>query len=244
MRTGGPYLGWPPGVDAPGGLRQVPAGRGRSQHAGTVVRRPCHLRPTQAGCGAPRTELYSRAMTRDELLLAALAEGDASTVALAGATGLSERTCRYGLAHLVKTGHVWSPERGRWRLTDAGRAIAGTLDEPASAADEAGPGATNIPTTERGGPSVVDDTPSLRIEPAPGSQAAGQPPTGDETAQPGEGGRSVPDWLGWGLGMLAVGVVALVYGAARLPPAAQPEASPPPAMPTGWPYNGWERWGQ
>lgn len=137
------------------------------------------------------------AMTRDELLLAALATGDTSTAALARATGLSERTCRYGLTHLVKTGRVWSPERGRWRLTDAGRMIASTLDEPAPAADTT---TTNMPTTEGRVPSVVDETPFLRIEPAISPEAAGQPPTGNETAPSVGGGWSVPGWLGWGSG--------------------------------------------
>ncbi len=186
-------------------------------------------------------------MTRDELLLAALARGDASTVALAGASGLSERTCRYGLAHLRKRGYVWSPERGRWRLTDDGRAIAGSLSDPTSAGDEAGTPTAALPTTERGVPNGVDDTPLLRSEPAPGSQTAGQPSTGGETAQHTEGGWNVPDWLAWGLGLLAVGVIALVYGAARLAPPAQPPTAPPqppapPPMPAGWPYNGWEHW--
>ncbi len=73
------------------------------------------------------------AMTRDELLLIALLRCDASTVVLAGAVGRSERAARYGLTHLVKLGYVWSPERGRWRLTDAGRAIAATVHRPPAA---------------------------------------------------------------------------------------------------------------
>ena len=73
------------------------------------------------------------AMTRDELLLTALLRGDASTVALAQAAGRSERAARYGLTHLVMTGLVWSPERGRWRLTEAGRVIAATISQPPAA---------------------------------------------------------------------------------------------------------------
>lgn len=66
-------------------------------------------------------------MTRDELLLSALARGESSTVALANETGLGERTCRYGLRHLIGAEHVWSPERGHYRLTARGRTIAAEL---------------------------------------------------------------------------------------------------------------------
>jgi DNA-binding IclR family transcriptional regulator len=78
-------------------------------------------------------------MTRDELLLLTLAEGEASTVELAAATGIGERTCRYGLQHLVETGYVWSPERGRYRLTARGREIAADIPalQPTAAQGEA-----------------------------------------------------------------------------------------------------------
>ena len=66
-------------------------------------------------------------MTRNELLLAALAEGERSTAALCQRTGLGERTCRNGLRHLISEGYAWSPERGRYRLTSRGRAIAAEL---------------------------------------------------------------------------------------------------------------------
>jgi DNA-binding IclR family transcriptional regulator len=66
-------------------------------------------------------------MTRDELLLARLAEGETWTAALSRRTGLGERTCRYGLRHLIDEGYAWSPERGRYRLTGRGRAIAAEL---------------------------------------------------------------------------------------------------------------------
>ncbi len=63
-------------------------------------------------------------MTRNELVIAALAGGEASTAAIAQATGLSERACRYGLRSLIGEGYAWSPERGRYRLTARGRTIA------------------------------------------------------------------------------------------------------------------------
>lgn len=66
-------------------------------------------------------------MTRDELVLIALGEGEASTAELVELTGLPERTCRRGLHRLVRENYVWSPERGRWRLTRRGREIAGEL---------------------------------------------------------------------------------------------------------------------
>ena len=66
-------------------------------------------------------------MTRDELFLTALAEGEASTVTLSRRTGLGERTCRYGLRHLIAEGCAWSPERGTYRLTGRGRTIAAEL---------------------------------------------------------------------------------------------------------------------
>jgi hypothetical protein len=72
-------------------------------------------------------------MTRDELLLSALARGESSTVALANATGLRERTCRYGLTRLIGADYVWSPKRGLFRLTARGRMIAAELVTPETA---------------------------------------------------------------------------------------------------------------
>jgi hypothetical protein len=63
-------------------------------------------------------------MTRDESILHALLAGDRSTLDLVVATGLTERVCRYGLHHLIGVDYVWSPARGRYRLTGRGRAIA------------------------------------------------------------------------------------------------------------------------
>jgi DNA-binding IclR family transcriptional regulator len=68
--------------------------------------------------------MWEMTMTRDELLLSALTEGETSTAALSRCTGLGERTCRSGLRHLIGEGYVWSPERGTYRLTGQGRAIA------------------------------------------------------------------------------------------------------------------------
>ncbi len=70
-------------------------------------------------------------MTRDEAILTALLGGDRSTLDLAAATGLTERVCRYGLRHLISVDYVWSPERGRYRLTRRGRVIAGEISPDA-----------------------------------------------------------------------------------------------------------------
>lgn len=69
-------------------------------------------------------------MTRNELLLMALArtrDGIASTAVLADLASLPERTARRGLLALTRQSLVWSPNRGRWRMTPAGREIAASL---------------------------------------------------------------------------------------------------------------------
>ena len=62
-------------------------------------------------------------MTRDEILLTGLAEGEGSTAELMVSTGLPERTVRRGLHRLIGSGHVFSPERGSYRLMPAGSAV-------------------------------------------------------------------------------------------------------------------------
>jgi hypothetical protein len=66
-------------------------------------------------------------MTRDESILTGLLGGDRSTVDLATATGLTARVCRYGLRRLIGQDYVWSPARGRYRLTHRGRVIAAEI---------------------------------------------------------------------------------------------------------------------
>ena len=162
------------------------------------------------------------AMTRDELLLTTLFRGDASTAVLAGAAVRSERAVRYGLAHLVKLGYVWSPERGRWRLTDAGRAIAATISQPPWV-----PAQAHAP------------------EAADHASAAPQPAvprlSDAETASPPGDAWRVPGWL-WGLGAIVLGAAALVSLAARSPSDTVPQPASPPPLPGGWPYPDWQTW--
>ncbi|HEY7025166.1 MAG TPA: hypothetical protein VH371_09420 [Candidatus Limnocylindrales bacterium] len=63
-------------------------------------------------------------ITRDEWLLVALFDGEASTSEIAEWTDIPDRTCRKGLRKLERGNYVWSPTRGRWRLTNRGREIA------------------------------------------------------------------------------------------------------------------------
>lgn len=83
-------------------------------------------------------------MTRDELILVDLLGGVRSTVELATATGLSERVCRNGLVRLQGEDYVWSPVRGRYRLTHRGRGIAAEI-----IADAEPPEASATPPAER-----------------------------------------------------------------------------------------------
>lgn len=66
-------------------------------------------------------------MTRNELVLAVLKVGDASTAQIARLTGLNERACRARLRYLKNEGLSWSPERAVHRLTPRGRAVAADL---------------------------------------------------------------------------------------------------------------------
>jgi predicted transcriptional regulator len=77
-------------------------------------------------------------MTRDELILVDLLGGERSTVDLATATGLSERVCRYGLHRLIGQDYVWSPARGRYRLTHRGLVIAAEITPDAEPSEVSG----------------------------------------------------------------------------------------------------------
>lgn len=152
-------------------------------------------------------------MTRDELLLAALAAGATSTAGLMRATGVRERSCRYGLSRLIGAGYAWSPARGRWQLTEAGRAIAVTLPS-VSAAERPDPESGARPPAEGGSATAAETT---ELAPPPGS-----PP-------------GAPTSFWWTLAAIAAAVaLALAQRSATAPPT--PPATAPPTL---WPYDGW-----
>ena len=147
-------------------------------------------------------------MTRDELLLAALAAGAVSTADLVQATGLNEPTCRRGLRHLIDEGYVWSPERGRWRLTDSGRTIAAEPPALASA------GTAEPPPT------------ATRDRPRDAAHEDGALVDGDRSL-------SLSSTLVWVLagGLGVVGLVAYLLSADRVVvPVPYPETAPTPAV--------------
>jgi len=152
-------------------------------------------------------------MTRDELLLAALATGATSTAGIMRATGVRERSCRYGLTRLIAVGYAWSPQRGRWRLTEAGRAIASTLPSLAAA----GP-----PDAESIAPPAGD-----------GGAATGAKTT--ELGGPPEHLSGTPAAFWWTL----AGIAAAVVLALARRSAAVPSPPPPSTPPTMWSDDGW-----
>lgn len=58
--------------------------------------------------------------TRDEEILVLLSAGSASTAAIAERLDWYERSVRRRLRRLIQDGYVFSPERGRYRITAAG----------------------------------------------------------------------------------------------------------------------------
>ena len=60
-------------------------------------------------------------MTIDERILLELAKGPGSTATLAQALEWYPRSVRRRLRRLIRDGYVFSPERGRYRITRAGR---------------------------------------------------------------------------------------------------------------------------
>ncbi|MBF6607084.1 MAG: hypothetical protein IVW53_16110 [Chloroflexi bacterium] len=64
---------------------------------------------------------------RDELILRALADGATRTVEVAARSGLPRETVRRGLLHLIKAGHVYSPEYSSYHLSALGQTVADGL---------------------------------------------------------------------------------------------------------------------
>lgn len=64
-------------------------------------------------------------MTIDERILMTLAGGPSSTAALAADLDYPPRSVRRRLRRLIRDGYVFSPDRGRYRITRAGRVAMG-----------------------------------------------------------------------------------------------------------------------
>ncbi len=69
-------------------------------------------------------------LARDEAILGFLRErGPAGSVELAVGLEMVDRTVRYGLRRLIDGGYVFSPERGRYRITALGVAVLAPLPD-------------------------------------------------------------------------------------------------------------------
>lgn len=65
----------------------------------------------------------------DETILALFRErGLLASADLASALGIPERSVRRRLRRLIRDGYVFSPERGRYRITAAGAAVMAPLE--------------------------------------------------------------------------------------------------------------------
>jgi hypothetical protein len=99
---------------------------------------------------------------RDEAILGFLrGRGPAGSLELAVQLGMVDRTVRRGLRRLIDGGYVFSPERGRYRITARGVAVLAPLpDVGRRVADEAAiqppPERSSTATPAPTGP--VDDT--------------------------------------------------------------------------------------
>ncbi len=69
-------------------------------------------------------------VARDQAILGLLRErGPAGSVELAVQLGMIDRTVRHGLRRLIDGGYVFSPERGRYRITALGMAVLAPLPD-------------------------------------------------------------------------------------------------------------------
>lgn len=73
--------------------------------------------------------------TRDEEILVLLCARSAGTASIAERLGWYERSVRRRLQRLIKDGYVFSPERGRYRITAAGVGAMTPVELPGAALD-------------------------------------------------------------------------------------------------------------
>jgi hypothetical protein len=101
-------------------------------------------------------------LARDETILGLLRErGAASTLELVAQLGMDDWTVRRGLRRLIDGGYVFSPERGRYRITALGVAVLAPLpDVGRRVGDEAAtqPPPDHFPTHTPAPTGPVDDT--------------------------------------------------------------------------------------
>lgn len=101
-------------------------------------------------------------LTRDEAILGLLREGRlANTLDLAAQLGMDDWTVRRGLRRLIHGGYVFSPARGRYRITARGVAVLAPLPGVGRrAGDEAAnqPLPEQSPTDASAPTDPVDDT--------------------------------------------------------------------------------------
>lgn len=101
-------------------------------------------------------------LPRDEAILGLLRErGPASTLELASQLGMDDWNVRRGLRRLIGGGYVFSPERGRYRITALGVAVLAPLpDVGRRFADQAAiqPPAEHFSTHAPAPTGPVDDT--------------------------------------------------------------------------------------
>jgi Mn-dependent DtxR family transcriptional regulator len=71
--------------------------------------------------------------SRDEEILLLLLAGPAGTASIAERLGWYERSVRRRLRRLIKDGYVFSPERGRYRITAAGQGAMRPVELPLAA---------------------------------------------------------------------------------------------------------------
>ena len=175
-------------------------------------------------------------MYRDDLILQGLATSATSTATLAKRTGLSPASVGRGLQRLMEAGQVFSPVRGRYRLTAAGEALLRPADgDPAGTPAHAAEPASEPRPVEPEPPAVPD-----------GGQI-GSDERGAAVQQPGAAGAAPADplsrrfdWLALALGVvLALGGLALIRlgmailaaHTAGLRPSAPPAKLTQPAAP-------------